>query len=83
MTDRAGIGILEMGLILALWAGLLGLVCGFLYSVGGFFVDLLTIGLNRGTAMAFGALLGMPLLFSAAGFVAGIVLGGVLRLLGH
>ena len=59
----------------------LGLVCGVFYSVGGFFYDLLTIGLNWGTAMAFMALVGMPLTFATFGFLSGaliaIVAGGI------
>ena len=57
---------------------IIGLVAGLLYSVGGLVVDLLTVGLNEGTAMAFGALLGLPVIFGAAGFVLGIV-GGLIR----
>lgn len=49
----------------AKWMAYLGLACGVLYSVGGLVYDLLTIGLNWGTAMAFGALVGMPALFGA------------------
>ena len=60
----------------------LGLVCGVLYSVGGFFVDLLTIGLNWGTAMAFGALVGMPVVFAAFGFVAGALVALVAESIG-
>jgi hypothetical protein len=37
-------------------------------------VDLLTIGLNWGTLMAFGALLGMPLVFGAFGFFLGALI---------
>lgn len=51
-----------------------GLGCGILYSVGGVVVDLLTIGLNWGTAMAFGALVGMPLVFGAFGFACGLLI---------
>lgn len=47
----------------------LGLFCGVLYAFGGLVVDLLTVGLNRGTALAFMALVGMPALFGAAGFI--------------
>ncbi len=69
----------------ATWTGILGaclgLLSGVLYSVGGFFVDLFTIGLNWGTVLAFGALIGMPVVFGAFGFVAGalvaLILGGV------
>ena len=63
----------------------LGLVCGVLYSVGGFFVDLFTIGLNWGTVLAFGALVGMPVIFGVFGFLLGaliaLVIGGVGRVL--
>ncbi len=67
------------------WMAILGLICGVFYSVGGFFYDLFTIGLNWGTALAFLALGGMPALFGAFGFLFGAifaVLGrGVGRLL--
>jgi hypothetical protein len=59
----------------------LGLVCGVLYSVGGLVYDMLTIGLNWGTAMAFMALVGMPVAFGTFGFICGaliaFVAGGV------
>ena len=51
-----------------------GLGCGMLYSFGGVVVDMLTIGLNWGTAMAFGALVGMPVVFGAFGFVCGALI---------
>jgi hypothetical protein len=53
------------------WAARIGLACGIIYSVGGFIYDMLTIGLNWGTAMAFMALVGMPVLFGTAGFLSG------------
>jgi len=56
------------------WTAYLGFVCGVLYSFGGFFFDLLTSGLNWGTAMAFGALVGMPVVFGAFGFVLGALI---------
>lgn len=55
----------------------LGLACGVLYSVGGFIVDVLTIGLNWGTAMAFMALVGMPVVFGAVGFLGGALIAVV------
>jgi hypothetical protein len=58
---------------LAKWMAYLGLVCGLLYSVGGFVYDLLTVGLNWGTAMAFMAIVGMPVIFGAVGFLAGVL----------
>jgi len=57
---------------LAGWGACLGLVCGVLYSFGGVVVDLLTIGLNWGTVLAFGALVGMPVIFAAFGFFLGV-----------
>ncbi len=65
----------------AIWLGtrmaVLGFACGVVYSVGGLIVDAFTTGLNRGTALAFGALVGMPILFGAAGFTAGALGGAV------
>jgi len=57
----------------ARWGAVFGLVCGIVYAVGGFFYDLATIGLNPGTALAFLALIGMPALFGAAGFILGAI----------
>jgi len=56
------------GLVVGAWSGL---ALGVTYSVGGFFVDLLTTGLNLGTLMAFGALIGMPLISALLGFLIG------------
>jgi len=58
----------------ARWGAYVGLICGVLYSFGGVVVDLLTIGLNWGALMAFGALLGMPLVFGAFGFFLGALM---------
>ncbi len=62
---------------------LVGLVFGIIYSFGGLAVDTLvtlelistseTPGLSFGTLLAFGALIGMPLIFAAAGFILGIL----------
>ena len=69
----------------ALLTGLLGLLCGILYSFGGLLIDILvslgwlspeameTPGLSYGTFLAFGALFAMPLIFAVVGFVGGIV----------
>ena len=52
-----------------------GLLCGIFYSFGGFIYDLATTGsLNLGTALAFFALIGMPLIFASFGFIVGIIL---------
>ena len=65
----------------AVVAAVIGLACGILYSVGGFFVDLFTRGLNWGTLLAFGAIIGMPVVFAAFGFGIGLAFGVVARLL--
>ena len=54
-----------------------GFVAGVAYSVGGFLYELFTGTLNSGTLLAFMALIGMPIVFAAFGFVAGAV-GAVL-----
>lgn len=79
--------ILGPATVLGALAACLGLVCGLLYSVGGFFVDLFTTGLNGGTLLAFGAIVGMPIVFGAFGFACGaliaLVVEGVRVLLGQ
>jgi len=49
----------------------IGLVAGAIYSFGGFFSDMATTGFNAGTALAFGALIGMPVLAGIAGAIWG------------
>lgn len=51
----------------------LGLVAGILYSFGGAIYELATSSLNSGTALAFLALLGMPVVFAGIGFVVGLI----------
>ena len=60
-----------------------GLLAGILYSFGGLLIDSLvtfeiitsneTPGLSPGTALAFLALIGMPLYFAAFGFISGLI----------
>ena len=71
----------------------LGLVLGILYSFGGLLVDTLvsldlldkikweTPGLSQGTLLAFGALLGMPFIFGAIGFIRGLLAAPVYNFL--
>jgi len=67
----------------AILFGFLGVLAGILYAFGGLLIDLLvsldwissneTPGLSEGTLLAFGALLGMPVLFAIIGFITGVV----------
>ncbi|MFV8225640.1 DUF3566 domain-containing protein [Christiangramia aquimixticola] len=69
----------------AVLGGLIGLVCGILYSFSGLIIDALvslemlspvtmeTPGLSSGTVLAFGALIGMPVIFMIAGFILGLI----------
>jgi len=64
---------------------LIGFVAGIIYSVGGLLIDILvsltflspetmeTSGLSYGTILAFGALIGMPIIFGFAGALIGLV----------
>jgi len=51
----------------------LGLLAGVGYSFGGFFYELATGTLNSGTAIAFMALIGMPVIFGIVGYSLGII----------
>ncbi len=77
------IKILPFAIFQAFLLALIGLLAGIIYSFGGLLIDLLvsmdwitsseTPGLSVGTMLAFGALLGMPLIFGVAGFITGIL----------
>ena len=58
-----------------------GLLAGIAYSFGGFFYELFTNSLNTGTAIAFLALIGMPILFGVVGLVSGVIEALVYNLL--
>lgn len=77
------IGVFSFAKFQAIMGGLIGLVLGIIYSFGGFLIDTMvslgwietteTPGLSYGTVLAFGALIGMPIIFAVAGFCLGIV----------
>jgi hypothetical protein len=77
------LNVLSFARFQALFGGLLGLAAGIIYSFGGFVVDTMvslgwvvtteTPGLSYGTVLAFGALVGMPLIGLVVGVVAGFV----------
>ena len=74
MTRIRKLGTLSLAKLMTLMMALLGFLAGVLYSFGGFIMELVTGTLNTGTALAFLALIGMPLMFASVGFVAGLVL---------
>ena len=77
------LGVLTFAKFQGVMGLLIGFILGVIYSVGGFFVDTLvtlglinsaeTPGLSIGTLLAFGALLGMPMIFSVLGFLLGLL----------
>ena len=69
MKDRKQV--VQFVLFQTLTVGSIGVVLGIVYSFGGALLDGVTSGLNEGTLLAFGALIGMPLLFAVAGFLLG------------
>jgi len=71
MSKLQRVGVLFTAKLAALSMSILGLIAGVFYSFGGFLFELSTNSLNSGTALAFLALIGMPLLFAASGFLAG------------
>ena len=85
MATIKNLGLVSFARFQAVIFAIIGLVAGILYSFGGLFIDVLvsigwvsstaagTPGLSFGTVLAFGALIGMPIIFAIAGFVAGLV----------
>ncbi|MGD9487202.1 MAG: hypothetical protein AB7W47_04230 [Calditrichaceae bacterium] len=74
MAKLKKIGVKFSAKLQAVVMGIAGLIAGILYSFGGLLYDLITTGsVNTGTALAFLALIGMPLLFSAFGVIIGLV----------
>jgi len=52
---------------------LIGFICGILYSFGGAIYDWFNGQLGFGTALAFMAIVGMPMFFAIAGFIVGLI----------
>ena len=77
------IGIFFSAKLLAIYGAGIGLILGIIYSFGGAVIDILvsfdwitsseTTGVSSGTALAFFALLGMPIIFAVLGFLLGII----------
>ena len=74
MTKARKFGALSFAKLQAVMMAIVGLIAGMLYSFGGAIYDVLTTGsVNLGTALAFLALIGMPVIFAASGFVLGLI----------
>jgi hypothetical protein len=93
MKKTKKINMFSFAKLQAIMEGLLGLLCGIIYSFGGLFVDLLvslgrvtsteTSGLSQGTLLAFGALIAIPVLLSITGFLLGIIQGLLFNFFAH
>ena len=77
------ISVLSMAKLHGIVLGFVGCILGILYSFGGAIYDFFTIGLNPGTAMAFGALIAMPIIFGIAGYIAGAVIAVLFNVLAY
>jgi hypothetical protein len=74
MATLTHIGVLFSAKLQAILMAFVGLVAGILYSFGGAIYDVLTTrSVNLGTALAFLALIGMPIIFATFGFIAGAI----------
>jgi hypothetical protein len=67
------IGVVSSAKLLGAMMLIIGLIAGILYSGIGVIVDALGRGLNGGTALAFLALIGMPLIFATSGVLVGAI----------
>ncbi|MCP4801079.1 MAG: ABC transporter ATP-binding protein [bacterium] len=73
MAKINSLDVLALAKFQAILFAFVGLAAGVVYSFGGLIFDLVTTGsLNLGTALAFLALIGMPLIFAVAGAVLGV-----------
>jgi hypothetical protein len=83
MAKLNKIGVLSSAKLVVGIMALVGLIAGILYSFGGAIYDVLvsigwttsasTPGVGYGTALAFLALIAMPIIFATSGFLAGAV----------
>ena len=73
MAKLKKLGVLSSAKLLATLMALVGLISGILYAFGGFIYELLTGTLNAGRALAFWALIGMPIAFAIPGLIAGAI----------
>jgi hypothetical protein len=73
MAKLKNIRVLSLAKLQAVVMAFVGLIVGIVYSFGGAIYEAYTGTLNSGTALAFFALIGMPILFAVFGYVTGII----------
>ena len=84
MARMKKVGTVFFARLFAVGFGLFGFLLGIVYSVGGAAYDLVTTqSVNLGTALAFLALAGMPLLFGFAGLVFGVIVAPMYNAWAH
>ena len=83
MAKLGKLGVLSFAKLQAVILAIAGLISGVLYSFGGAIIDVLvsakvissseTPGVGYGTALAFLALIAMPIIFAIFGFMIGLI----------
>lgn len=74
MTELKRIGILSTAKFLTVMMGIVGLILGIIYSVGGAIYDVIVGQVSwGGTGLAFAAIPGMTAMFAGGGLAVGIV----------
>ena len=74
MTELKHIGILSSARFLTILTGIVGLILGIVYSVGGAIYDVIVGQVSwGGTGLAFAAIPGMTAMFAAGGLAVGII----------
>ena len=73
MAKLNRIGVLSFARFLAIVSAFAGLISGTLYAIVGAIYDSATGSVGHGTALAFSAIIGMPVGFAIFGFVVGAI----------
>lgn len=73
MTDPRDLSPGVLARVFAAYLALMGVIYGLVYSIGGVFYDLAHGGLNAGTAIAFLALVVVPILAALIGIIVGYI----------
>jgi len=82
MKELRHIGILSSAKILTVLMGIVGLILGLVYSIGGAIYDVIVGQVSwGGTGLAFAAIPGMTAMFAGGGLAAGIIAPLVYNLL--